>query len=126
MTVRRAAKNPLPRPWPVSIETIAGIARPTTSSKELGTAAMGLSAVAIGSSDANAGAIGVLLGALGALGAVSALGARDAPTAAVCDGGLTGITWRATNVPAAIKVTTPRTIHGSAFDFDPAAAGKTS
>ena len=35
-TVRGAAKNPLPRASPASIDTIAGIARLTTSSKELG------------------------------------------------------------------------------------------
>src|ERR1700741_634805 len=98
MTVRGAAKNPLPRPWPVSIDTIAGIARLMTSSSSAGAAglfavgvrevgggvealgASGLSAIALGDSGAKAdalGAAGLSAIALGDSAKADALGATS-------------------------------------------------
>src|SRR5688500_5002041 len=117
MTVRGAAKNPLPRPVPASMDTIAGIERLTTSSK--------LSVVATGAIAAP-GAPGAI-GASGAPGASGALGLSAGLSAvATCEDGakadasgatdsvafagvfdLTGITWRAMRPPAATTATTP-------------------
>ena len=116
MTVRGAAKNPLPRPSPASIDTIAGIAPLTTSSRELGVrwcngrvqGAMGAIG-AIGAIGANS------VGASGATG-TRATGASRTPSgtiAAACGSGRTGITWSAMRRPAVASPTNPSTIQAS-------------
>ena len=122
MTVRGAAKNPLPRPWPASIDTIAGIARLTTSSRRP-------RCVGCDGCDGAMGASGAM-GATGAMGAIGAMGAEvrmraptgaQVATAATSTGAgwrvrrsrarpaawPTGITCSAMSMPAAARPTTP-------------------
>ena len=137
MTVFDAAKNPLPRPWPTSIDTIAGIERLMMSSRPspgaldargaLGaTAAPGaFGATGAGETGSPAGALGSrgadasgVFGSSGSPGSWSSLAAR-AGAGSTC---AAGMTCNPTSVPAATAATLPRITQGRSDDFRPLSA----
>src|SRR5687767_11735812 len=117
MTVRGPAKNPLPRPSPVSIDTIAGIDRLMTSSR-LGTSACagpttscgGVMEAPAAGEDAPGRSTEPTAGPAAKSGKAGAVeGASAGGSTRGAD--LTELTCRATSVPAATTATTPSATH---------------